>query len=76
MQLLALNCLNHLMLWDLLTLITTAIVHRYSKLDSLQMTMIHDVNFDRHTFSQNATHYMSKSSARQPFLTAHMIYHA
>lgn len=35
MQLLALYCLDHLMLWDFLTLIATAIVYRHSKLDDL-----------------------------------------
>ena len=46
MQLLALYCLDHLMLWDFLTLITTAIVYRYSKLDNLHTAQLNSVMTD------------------------------
>lgn len=47
MQLLALHCLDHLMLWDFLTLITTAIVYRYSKLDNLHTAKLKELSNDK-----------------------------
>ena len=56
MQLLALYCLDHLMLWDFLTLITTAIVYRYSKLDNLHTAQVNSSATTDTTFSVYTKH--------------------
>ena len=57
MQLLAPYRLYHLVLWDFLALITTAIIYRHSKLDNLHTAKCDDVGCDTAT---DALHRLDK----------------
>lgn len=62
MQLLALYCFDHLALWDLLTLITAAIVHRNSKLYDLHASQVHHFGLYTTPFMQHTRHCTSNAS--------------